>query len=54
MEIKDLNTLFSDSAKASLVKSDSTKFLSGEEQHPKGLFMDIFQKILTLNQHIQS
>lgn len=46
MEIKDLNTLFSDSAKAKFrLKSDLYQvFESGEEQYPKGLFMDIFSK----------
>ena len=44
IEIKDLNTLYSDSAQAKFkLKSEIYQvFESGEEKYPKGLYMDIF------------
>ena len=44
IEIKDLNTLYSDSAQAKFkLKSEIYQvFASGEEKYPKGLYMDIF------------
>ena len=56
MEIKDLNTLFSDSAKAKFrLKSDLYQvFESGEEQYPEFYLWIFFQKILTYISIIQS
>ena len=46
VEIKDLNTFFSDSAQVrfKLISDIYQVFESGEEQYPKGLYMDIYSK----------
>ena len=46
IEIKDLNTFFSDSAQVKFkLKSEIYQvFESGEEQYPKGLYMDIYSE----------